>query len=40
MCGATTLTTISTDKVVVRYTWRRNTAVAAGWVMTKYETLP
>lgn len=39
-CNGTTLITVSTDKVVVRFTWRRNTTVAAGWVMTKYETLP
>jgi hypothetical protein len=38
--GATTLRTQTADKVVIRYTWRRHTTAASGWVMTKYETLP
>jgi hypothetical protein len=39
-CGATTLHTETTDKKVIRFTWRRNVTVANGWKMTKYETLP
>lgn len=38
--GATTLRTQATDSVALRYTWRRNTDAAAGWVLTNYQTLP
>lgn len=37
--GATTLRTQTTDKAVLRYTWRRNVTASAGWVLTKHEEL-
>ena len=38
--GATTLATITTDKTVVRYTWRRQGNPANGWVMTRMTSGP
>lgn len=37
--GATVLATISADKVVYRWTWRR-VPTGNGWVLTRYQTLP
>lgn len=38
--STTTLRVQTTDKATMRFTWRRNGNGAAGWIMTKYETLP
>jgi hypothetical protein len=38
--SATTLMTLATDKIALRYTWRRNATPANGWLLTKYEALP
>jgi hypothetical protein len=37
--GSTTLATITADKLVYRWTWRR-VASGNGWVLTKYHALP
>lgn len=37
--GATTLATISADKMVYRFTWRRNTTGSLGWIITKKESI-
>lgn len=37
--GATTLATVSTDKMVYRFTWRRNTNAALGWTLVKKESI-
>lgn len=34
------LHTQTADKVALRYTWRRDTVAASGWVLTSYQTLP
>lgn len=39
-CNGTTKYTIAADKTVVRFVYRRAATAQAGWVMTKYETLP
>ncbi|MBT0771800.1 hypothetical protein KIH74_22860 [Kineosporia sp. J2-2] len=41
-CGTTNLRIITTDKVKLRYQWRRPTSgpTANGWILTQYETLP
>lgn len=39
-CGGTVKRVQATDKAVVGFTYRRNVPAAAGWVLTKYETLP
>ncbi|HDR9062184.1 TPA: hypothetical protein QDB03_003819 [Burkholderia vietnamiensis] len=35
-----TLTTLTSDSVMVEFTWRRANAAYKGWVMTAYNTLP
>ncbi|MEC4595452.1 hypothetical protein [Burkholderia vietnamiensis] len=35
-----TLTTLTSDSVMVEFTWRRASAAYKGWVMTAYNTLP
>jgi hypothetical protein len=39
-CGGKKKFVAHSDKVLMRFSWRRNATAAAGWMMTQYEPLP
>jgi hypothetical protein len=39
-CGSTQKFVVRSDKITIRFAWRRNANAANGWIMTQYEALP